>query len=240
MTTVFSSSNNRHGTASLSHRRLGCHVFFLQPISWAIIVRPVREHAHRNGKRPILRSWTLSARIGGSQNGSRVFSATSEPERTEIKAFELTKSPSHLHESPLGTVMQFLPLQQAWGEYCRKALCIESFQFLVAVSEFQSLVHATPGSREGNDEFEEFINIVNEYIRVNSSSEINIDSSIRRKLLEFHERSAYFALSTESREHIFLRAEKEISKMLAENLLSKFKATDEYKEVADELIFEAK
>lgn len=43
----------------------------------------------------------------------------------------------------------------------------------------------------------------------------------------------------EERENVFEQAEKEISKMLAENLLGKFKATDEYKELAGELVFEA-
>lgn len=33
-------------------------------------------------------------------------------------------------------------------------------------------------------------------------------------------------------------AEREICKLLAENLLGKFETTDEYKELADELIFE--
>ncbi|CAM9727516.1 unnamed protein product [Ectocarpus fasciculatus] len=64
--------------------------------------------------------------------------------------------------------MGFLPLKEAFGEYCRKALCSEV-----------------------------------------------------------------------GRENIFLPAEKEISKMLAENLLSNFKATAEYKEIAAELLFEA-
>lgn len=72
----------------------------------------------------------------------------------------------------------------------------QSFQFLVAVSEFQNLVLSTPESREGKDDYyEEFISIINEYIKVNSDSEINIDSSERKELLEFHERSAYSSLS---------------------------------------------
>ena len=43
----------------------------------------------------------------------------------------------------------------------------------------------------------------------------------------------------EDRMLVFLHAEKEIAKMLADNLLVKFKATDEYKEVAGELMSEA-
>ena len=42
----------------------------------------------------------------------------------------------------------------------------------------------------------------------------------------------------EARSEIFLEAEREIAKMLAENLLGKFKAAEEYKEIAGELLFE--
>ena len=44
----------------------------------------------------------------------------------------------------------------------------------------------------------------------------------------------------DGRSGVFHAAEREIAKMLAENLLSKFKATPEYKEVAGDLLFEAK
>ena len=42
----------------------------------------------------------------------------------------------------------------------------------------------------------------------------------------------------EGRRRVFLEAEREIAKLLSENLLEKFKATDEYKEIARELFFE--
>ncbi|CAM9285187.1 unnamed protein product [Ectocarpus sp. 12 AP-2014] len=51
----------------------------------------------------------------------------------------------------------------------------------------------------------------------------------------FCERSAYALLSQEGRADVFLPAEKEISKMLAENLLDKFKTTDEYKELVGDI-----
>lgn len=44
----------------------------------------------------------------------------------------------------------------------------------------------------------------------------------------------------EGRSGIFLEAEEEIVQILAENLLSTFKATAEYEEVVGELLFEAK
>lgn len=45
-------------------------------------------------------------------------------------------------------------------------------------------------------------------------------------------------LSQDDREKIFLMAEREIAKMLAENLLNKFKFTKEYKEVVGDTFFE--
>lgn len=44
--------------------------------------------------------------------------------------------------------------------------------------------------------------------------------------------------SQDDRENIFLAAEREIAKMLAENLLNKFKTTPEYKELAGDMVFE--
>lgn len=46
-------------------------------------------------------------------------------------------------------------------------------------------------------------------------------------------------ISQESRKDVFGAAEREIVKILSENLLSKFKTTEEYKELAGELVFEA-
>lgn len=43
----------------------------------------------------------------------------------------------------------------------------------------------------------------------------------------------------DERENVFQLAEREMSKMLAENLLNRFKATEEYVEIARDLVFEA-
>eukprot|EP00752_Nemacystus_decipiens_P013003 g11504.t1 len=137
--------------------------------------------------------------------------------------------------------MEFLPLRQAFGEYCRKALCSESFQFLVDVSEFKNAVAAAhaSGGESSQDDFEEFTVVVNEYIKDNSNSEINIASATKRKILGFCERSTYISLGVDDRKSIFCAAEKEIARMLAENLLNKFKITPEYKGLAGVTVFEA-
>lgn len=65
------------------------------------------------------------------------------------------------------------------------------------VSEFQNLVLGVHEARQGSgkDDFDEFTAIVNEYIKDNNSnSEINIDSSTKKKILVFCERSAYSSL----------------------------------------------
>ncbi|CAB1108068.1 unnamed protein product [Ectocarpus sp. CCAP 1310/34] len=103
-------------------------------------------------------------------------------------------SKSHLRETRLATIMGFLPLEHAFGEFCRKALCHESFQFLVDVSKFKSSVHAA--HQGGNDSYEEFIVIVDEYIEDNSNFEVNIDSRTKKEILGFGDRSAYASLGT--------------------------------------------
>ena len=72
---------------------------------------------------------------------------------------------------------------------------VQSFQFLVDVSEFQSSFHHAQRSEEGrHDDFNDFIRIVNEYIKDNSSSEVNIDCTTRSAILAFVERSEYESL----------------------------------------------
>lgn len=64
----------------------------------------------------------------------------------------------------------------------------------MAVSEFDVSLHAAKGRTEENDHYEEFMAIVNEYIRDKSASEINIDSNTKQRILDFGERSAYASL----------------------------------------------
>lgn len=44
----------------------------------------------------------------------------------------------------------------------------------------------------------------------------------------------------DGRENVFLLAEKEVASMLADNLLYRFKVTEEYKDVVGDLLFDAK
>lgn len=65
----------------------------------------------------------------------------------------------------------------------------------MAVLEFQESVHSAQGRPEGQDHFEEFIAIVDEFIKDKSESEINIDGSTKKRLLGFVERAVYASLS---------------------------------------------
>lgn len=53
--------------------------------------------------------------------------------------------------------------------------------------------HAAGGG-SSRDCFDEFILIVNEFIKDNSNSEINIDSATKKKILGFCQHSAYTSL----------------------------------------------
>lgn len=89
----------------------------------------------------------------------------------------------------------WVPSTQVLTPLLSRAGC-QSFQFLVDVSEFQHLVLGVHGAGQdsGKDEFDEFTAIVDEYIKDNSNSEINIDSSTKKKILALCERSAYSSL----------------------------------------------
>lgn len=54
------------------------------------------------------------------------------------------------------------------------------------------------GGDDSSNEFDKFIDIVNEYIKDHSSSEINIDGTTKKKMLAFCERSAYASLDVVS------------------------------------------
>jgi len=73
------------------------------------------------------------------------------------------------------------------------------------VSEFLDLFHAHH-SEGREDAYDCFIRIVNEYVKVNSSSEVNIDSATREAILAFSERSEYESLDAVSRRFLLKTA----------------------------------
>ena len=71
---------------------------------------------------------------------------------------------------------------------------VQSFQFLVDVSEFQSTLHAAQSNQKREECFEEFLAVVSAYIKDNSNSEINLSSRTKKEILRFEGRSSYAAL----------------------------------------------
>ncbi|CAN0109405.1 unnamed protein product [Ectocarpus fasciculatus] len=99
--------------------------------------------------------------------------------------------------------MRFLPLREAFGEFCRKSLCGESFQFLLDVSEFRhealdtAVHHGAFSGIEGTGDLREYGSvsaIVDTYIKDCSPSEINIDSKTKNDILERSRRQSYSLL----------------------------------------------
>ncbi|CAN0007420.1 unnamed protein product, partial [Ectocarpus sp. 4 AP-2014] len=104
-------------------------------------IKPVRWFLRNTNyeKHHIVKSWIFLGRRGGKGSTSRV--ACSPPET--VRSATTTRKPgsfdTHSNQGRLAIIMGFLPLKEAFGEYCQRALCSE---FLVDVENFQSLVHA--------------------------------------------------------------------------------------------------
>eukprot|EP00903_Cladosiphon_okamuranus_P016954 g15629.t1 len=134
----------------------------------------------------------------------------------------------------VATIMSFPSLKKAFGEFCRKALCSESFEFLVDVSKYKAFDRSDEGvSAELSLDHARFLAIVNSYIKHDSHSEINIGSDSKRDIMDYVKFEAFLLLSAKRRKEIFNGAEAEISNLLADNLMSKFLASPEYTEVVD-------
>lgn len=105
----------------------------------------------------------------------------------------MSRNHNHAHVKPACTLS--VPVVVT---FCVRHSVVElkhqSFQFLVDVSEF----HKSIRTQDGKDDFEEFLAIVNDYIKDGSNFEINIDHRTKKDILKFSERSAYISLNTVS------------------------------------------
>ncbi|CAM9223518.1 unnamed protein product [Ectocarpus fasciculatus] len=156
----------------------------------------------------------------------------------------------------LDLIIHFPPLFQAcftlaFEEYCRNALCSESLMFLVDADEFNCSLHAVSkvprgfadressavsvDEREDNPNFEQFAAIVDKYIREGSPFEVNIESKVRNEILGEVDRASFRRLSLDDKEHLLDKATKQVSNMLRENLYHKFRETEQFKEIQEQL-----
>ncbi|CAM9672494.1 unnamed protein product [Ectocarpus sp. 8 AP-2014] len=202
------------------------------PIVWLMNIRPVREverhiPARRRSRKDFLlpspyRRWsTKNIRVGVAANEDN----NSLPWNGEV----------YLDDNRLTSIMNFQPLREAFGEFCRRSLCGESFQFLVDVEEFKDLI-AGSAAEENEKSFGGFggyLAIVNDYIKDGSHSEVNIASTTKRSIMKHMKFTAYAALQLEERKDLFGPAEREIKIVLADNLLNKFLVSDPYTKVVD-------
>eukprot|EP00903_Cladosiphon_okamuranus_P016955 g15630.t1 len=134
----------------------------------------------------------------------------------------------------VATIMSFPALKKGFGKFCRKALCSESFEFLVEVSKYKAFDRSDEGiCIEISLDHARFLAIVDSYIKHDSHSEINISSDVKRGIMDYLPFEAYLLLGAKRRKEIFNGAEAEISNLLEDNLMSKFLTSDEYNEVVD-------
>ena len=100
-------------------------IFWFQPIVWTLNVKPVQAFLRQNSgdeDKRTLWSWMLPENIGGINHNIRVACSASERKKSNTRG---QSQFSYLHESPLAIIMGFGPLEEAFGEFCRKALCSE-------------------------------------------------------------------------------------------------------------------
>ncbi|CAM9391386.1 unnamed protein product, partial [Scytosiphon promiscuus] len=122
------------------------------------------------------------------RNATQTLRIAVAPQASSRHLMPQSSSAFDSHGSPLEDIMSFAPLREAFGEFCRKALC----------------------------------------------KEVNIDSHARQEALMHRERAEYVELSLDQRAGIFFLAEREVSQLLAENLLSKFRASAAFRELVDD------
>ncbi|CAM9218385.1 unnamed protein product, partial [Ectocarpus sp. 4 AP-2014] len=149
-----------------------------------------------------------------------------------------TRSSKVLASTLLGAdvmhMISFPPLLEALQEFCRKALCSESLQFLVEAKNFQTCLNESTGSHDGM--FKTFAGIVDKYIKDHSAFEINIDFATKKRFLAVAKEANFKEASSDTIAHILDDATKEIAKMLQDNLYHKFKATEQFKRI-DGMLF---
>ncbi|CAB1108175.1 unnamed protein product [Ectocarpus sp. CCAP 1310/34] len=102
--------------------------------------------------------------------------------------------------------------------FCEESLCGESVDFLVDVTiNYESL-------SDPDEQFGALSDIVENYLAEGSANEVNVSNAHRNAAAVWlTKREEFLALEGETRAHVLDLQRDEIAKMLAENLLVKFK-----------------
>ncbi|CAM9958917.1 unnamed protein product [Pylaiella littoralis] len=214
------------------------------PIIWITNIEPVRRvlrHIPRRRRSTIEQVMLVQPpRISSKKNSVAI---TLELVENPLDRQQPRREIACTDASRLSGIMDFLPLKEAFGEYCRRSLCSESFEFLLAVSEFKkdlALDAAAAREKAGKESttkvfggFGGYLAVVNDHIKDGSFYEINIDSRNKRDIMKHANFKDYAMLDLDGRMAIFSAAEGEIKKVLQDNLLNEFLNSPAYKAVVD-------
>ncbi|CAN0469339.1 unnamed protein product, partial [Ectocarpus sp. 12 AP-2014] len=210
-------------------------------------IRPIQEvlhHAPRNSiPKGVQMLLALSSRRRRGSTSAIVGEAVT-PDVTQNPSQNSRES--YVNSNRLAGIMNYLPLREAFGEFCQKSLCSESFQFLLDASEFRGVIVEGPVEGDANGSAEEeneapthtsrsgdVATIVNEYIKDGAPSEINIGSDTKHDIMELAKVEAFASLDQDARLLIFVKAEREIRRILEDNLMARFLASTQYKRAVD-------
>lgn len=219
--TLISSLVLRPGSLQDRYAMLAILALSHPPVVWILTIRPTRSVLGQAPERVAMTA--LRMRRG---NSTRVAI-------TELEHGVGDRRKSLRISMRMLAIMAFEPLRAAFGQFCHKSLCGESFQFIEDVFEFKNdpaLDHEGDNKVGMFKGFGSFLGVVNDYIRDGSHSEINIGSKTKQGILDKATFQVYSSLNFQERREIFSEAEKEVLVILTENLLTKFILSRQYKE----------
>lgn len=199
-----------------------CFLLSHTPVVWILNIRPVREILVQDLGHSFLFPCDRM-----SVNVARVAITTGVDTRRRPRV-------SYVDSTRLEVIMGMETLHAAFGAFCHKSLCGESFMFLEDVSTFKS--ETLPRAESNANLFKGFggyLAIVNDFIRDTSHLEVNINSTTKRDILSYAKFEVYSSLDLDERKDIFSAAEKEVLNVLADNLLTRFILSRQYKAIVD-------
>ncbi|CAM9617718.1 unnamed protein product [Ectocarpus fasciculatus] len=121
-------------------------------------------------------------------------------------------------------IMSHPILDRAFEMHVQDHLCLESYDFVKEVAQY-----VTDAEKEPDEQlFVQFRRIVDVYILAGSELEINIESAMRKKVLEIGDREAFMRAATERRRDVFNPPKAEVLKILDDNLLQPFLASRQF------------
>ncbi|CAM9557458.1 unnamed protein product [Ascophyllum nodosum] len=107
-------------------------------------------------------------------------------------------------------------LCEKFDAFVQENLCMESWDFIIEGVAYEAL-------EDENEQFEKFTHILIEYLQPTSPSEVNISSSMSKRISKFKDRELFSNLGADGRQAILKEPLEEIVRMLEQNLLTKFR-----------------